>query len=137
MRLSVALVRFATIQRLSGPGKTLASRCASRERADPFPASLDEATMWIKSKEGLFNTTAYRSIVAKHCEAEVPGGNPVSVVVGNFLGWKRRDKDADPEADPFDMIAIYEGKGCIRKAEQAIERISTHLGWHSKQCDVG
>jgi hypothetical protein len=61
----------------------------------------------------------------------------MSVVVGHFLGQKRRDTGVDPEPDPFDLIAIYEGDGCTLKAKRAIEQISTHLGWHSKQCEVG
>jgi hypothetical protein len=38
--------------------------------------------MWIKSKEGLFNSTAYRSIVAEHFQPEGPGDKLMSVVVG-------------------------------------------------------
>ncbi len=92
--------------------------------------------MWIKSREGIFNTTAYRSIVAEHLKPEGPRGKSVSVVVGHFLGRMKRDAVAATESDPFDVIAIFEGDGCARRADQAIERISTNLGWHSKQCNV-
>jgi hypothetical protein len=88
-------------------GKAFASRFASRDRTDPFPASLDEATMWIKSKAGLFNSTAYRSIVAEHFQPEGPGDKPMSVVVGHFLGRKKRDTGANTESDPFDVIAYF------------------------------
>jgi hypothetical protein len=93
--------------------------------------------MWIKSKEGLFNSTAYRSIVAEHFRAEGPGDKPMSVVVGHFLGQKKRDTGANTESDPFDVIATYEGEACSFRADHAIKQISTHLGWHSKQCDIG
>lgn len=93
--------------------------------------------MWIKSKEGLFNSTAYRSIVVEHFQPEGPGDKLMSVVVGHFLGRKKGDAGAATESDPFDLIAIYEGDGCTLKAKRAVEQISTHLGWHSKQCEVG
>jgi hypothetical protein len=93
--------------------------------------------MWIKSKEGLFNSSGYRSIVAEHFASEGLGDKPMSVVVGRLLGGKKRDKGADPEPDPFEMIAIYEGKGCIHRANQAVEWISSNLGQRSSQCDVG
>lgn len=60
-----------------------------------------------------------------------------SVVVGHFLGQKKRVTGTVTESDPFDAIAIYEGEGCTLKAKRAIEQISTHLGWHSKQCEIG